>query len=173
MQAIILAAGMGNRLGKYTHDNTKCMLQIHGTTLVERALDALAEAGIGKCIIVAGYKKENLAAFVGMQYKNIHIEWVYNDIYHKTNNIYSLYLAKEHLAADDTILLESDLIFENSLIRDIVDFPAPVAAAVAKWESWMDGTVVRIAEDGVISDFVPKKFFNYSEKDRYYKTVNI
>ena len=164
---------MGNRLGKYTQDNTKCMVKIHGTTLAERALDALAEAGITKCIVVAGYKKENLTAFLGTQYKNIHIEYVYNDIYNKTNNIYSLYLAKDYLAADDTILLESDLIFENSLIRDIAAFPAPVAAAVAKWEAWMDGTVVRLAGDGVIAAFVPKKLFNFNEKDAYYKTVNI
>jgi choline kinase len=66
MQAVILAAGMGNRLGRYTSNNTKCMLSINGQTLIERALDAVDAAGIKKCIIVAGYKKDNLMAFFGI-----------------------------------------------------------------------------------------------------------
>ncbi|MDR2444326.1 MAG: NTP transferase domain-containing protein, partial [Spirochaetaceae bacterium] len=84
MQALILAAGMGNRLGRYTADNTKCMLPINGKTLIERALDALYRAGIQKCIIVTGYKKENLIGFLGNKYRNISIEYIVNDIYNKT-----------------------------------------------------------------------------------------
>ncbi|MDR2246327.1 MAG: aminotransferase class I/II-fold pyridoxal phosphate-dependent enzyme [Treponema sp.] len=173
MQAVILAAGMGNRLGKYTSNNTKCMLSINGMTLIERALDALDSAGIRKCVIVVGYKKDNLIAFVGNRYKNVEIIYVINDIYNKTNNIYSLYLAKDHLLSDDTLLLESDLIFEKELIADMVADPEPIIAAVAKYESWMDGTVVQLAENNVIASFIQKKFFNYDEKGTYYKTVNI
>ena len=173
MQAVILAAGMGNRLGKYTKNNTKCMLPINGRTLIERTLDSLNSAGIRLCVIVAGYEKENLMKFVGSQYKNIAITWVINDIYNKTNNIYSLYLAREHLLADDTLLLESDLIFEERIIKELIENPEPTLAVVAPYESWMDGTVTRISKDNVITSFVPKKFFNYSEKESYYKTVNI
>jgi histidinol-phosphate/aromatic aminotransferase/cobyric acid decarboxylase-like protein/choline kinase len=173
VQSIILAAGMGNRLGKYTKDNTKCMVSINGKKLIERSLDALDESGIRKCIIVAGYKKENLINFLGNRYKNIDIVYVENDVYYKTNNIYSLYLAKEFLLQDDTLLLESDLIFENRLIADILACPDPTVAAVAKYESWMDGTVVQLTKDNIISNFIPKKFFNYDDKDSYYKTVNI
>jgi histidinol-phosphate/aromatic aminotransferase/cobyric acid decarboxylase-like protein/choline kinase len=173
MQAVILAAGMGNRLGRYTAENTKCMLSINGRTLIERALDALAAAGIRKCVIVAGYKKENLMDFLGSQYKNISIQYVSNDIYNKTNNIYSLYLAKEYLAKDDTILLESDIIFDSSLISQMIDSEYPTIAAVARFESWMDGTVAKIDNDNNILSFIPKKLFNFDEKDSYYKTVNI
>jgi histidinol-phosphate/aromatic aminotransferase/cobyric acid decarboxylase-like protein/choline kinase len=173
MQAIILAAGMGNRLGVYTQNNTKCMLDINGKKLIERALDAIDESGIQKCIMVVGYKKENLMNFLGSRYKNIEIVYVANDIYYKTNNIYSLYLAKNFLMQDDTLLLESDLIFENKLIADILNYPSPTVAAVAKYESWMDGTVVQLAENNVIANFIPKKFFSYDNKDTYYKTVNI
>jgi histidinol-phosphate/aromatic aminotransferase/cobyric acid decarboxylase-like protein/choline kinase len=173
MQAIILAAGMGNRLGKYTKNNTKCMLPINGKTLAERALDALNEAGIRKCIFVVGYKKENVIEFLGNKYKQIEIIYVSNDIYDKTNNIYSLYLAKDYLLQDDTLLLESDLIFENRLISDMLADSEPTIAAVARFESWMDGTVVQITENKEIAAFIPKKLFAFNEKHTYYKTVNI
>jgi len=173
MQAVILAAGMGSRLGKYTKNNTKCMLSINGRTLIERALDALDGAGIRKCVIVAGYEKDNLINFIGSQYKNVKITWIINEIYNKTNNIYSLYLAKDHLLADDTLLLESDLIFEDRIIKELLENPEPTLAVVAPYESWMDGTVTQISEEKVITNFIPKKFFNYSEKESYYKTVNI
>ncbi|MDR0399351.1 MAG: aminotransferase class I/II-fold pyridoxal phosphate-dependent enzyme [Treponema sp.] len=173
MQAVILAAGMGARLGKYTQENTKCMLRINGRTLIERALDALDGEGIRKCVMVVGYQKDNLMEFVGTKYKNIDIEYVSNDIYRKTNNIYSLYLAREHLTRDDTILIEGDLIFEERIIKDLLDNPEPTLAAVAPYESWMDGTVVQITKDGAVSNVIPRKFFNYDEKETYYKTVNI
>jgi len=173
MQAIILAAGMGNRLGKYTQNNTKCMLSINGKTLAERALDALDNAGIKKCVFVVGYKKENVIAFLGSRYKNIDITYVSNDIYDKTNNIYSLYLAKDHLIHDDTLLLESDLIFEDRIISEMLADGNPTIAAVAHFESWMDGTVVQLSDNNGIAAFIPKKLFNFDHKDSYYKTVNI
>ena len=175
MQAIILAAGMGSRLGKYTQNNTKCMVPINGYTLIERALDALDSAGIKKCIIVAGYKKDNLINFIGHQYKNIEIIWVINEIYDKTNNIYSLYLARDYLLSDDTLLLESDLIFETRIIKELVENHDPTLVVVAPYESWMDpkDLMVTISKENVITSLIPKKYFNYSEKDFFYKTVNI
>ena len=173
MQALILAAGMGNRLGRYTADNTKCMLPINGKTLIERALDSLDSSGIQKCVIVTGYKKENLMGFIGNKYKNISIEYVVNDIYNKTNNIYSLYLARDYLAKDDTILLESDIIFDGNIISQMIESEYTTIAAVAHFESWMDGTVARIDDDNNIVAFIPKKLFNFDEKDSCYKTVNI
>jgi histidinol-phosphate/aromatic aminotransferase/cobyric acid decarboxylase-like protein/choline kinase len=173
MQAMILAAGMGNRLGKYTQNNTKCMLPLNGRTLVERALDAISGANIHHCVIVAGYKKENVVSFLGNRYKDVDIEYVFNDVYDKTNNIYSLYLAKDYLLKDDTLLLESDLIFEDSLVCDMVASPDATVAAVAKWEAWMDGTVVELSGDNEILAFIPKKAFSYEKKEMYYKTVNI
>jgi histidinol-phosphate/aromatic aminotransferase/cobyric acid decarboxylase-like protein/choline kinase len=173
MQAIILAAGMGNRLGKFTKENTKCMLSINGKTLIEYTLDSLDDAGIRRCIIVVGYKKENVIAFLGNRYKNIEIVYISNDIYDKTNNIYSLYLAKDYLLQDDTLLLESDIIFEKHLVSDMLKSNEKTIAAVAKFEAWMDGTVVQLADNNKISAFIPKKLFDYNNKNTYYKTVNI
>ena len=82
-------------------------------------------------------------------------------------------MVKDELQEDDTLLIESDLIFGDSLFPMIVNNPNPNVALVAKYEPWMDGTMVRIDADDNIVSFVPRKAFNYAEVDRYYKTVNI
>ena len=174
MQAIILAAGMGRRLGKYTENNTKCMLQVNGVRLIDRVLTQLSSLPLKRIIIVVGYQGQNLIDYVTSNYQDkLNIEFINNPIYDKTNNIYSLALAKEKLQEDDTILLESDLIFSDNLFKMIYECQMPNVALVAKYESWMDGTMVRIDEDQNIINFIPKQAFKYSEKDFYYKTVNI
>lgn len=175
MQAIMLAAGKGSRLGKYTKNNTKCMLDVHGETLLERAIDALLEAGIKDFILVLGYKKDNVKKFIKEKEldKKINITYVDNDVYDTTNNIYSLYLAKDYLIQDDTILLESDLIYDKSIIKKLVNSKYDSAALIAKYEEWMDGTVVKLNDDNTINSFVERKDFNYDDVDSYYKTVNV
>ena len=121
MQALMLAAGMGKRLGKYTENATKCMVPVNGKTLIEYAIEALIEAKIKKLTLVVGYKKEVLKDFLKDKYKEIEINYIDNDVYDTTNNIYSLYMAKDVLAQDDTILLESDLIFDKNIIKEIIE----------------------------------------------------
>lgn len=173
MQALILAAGTGSRLGKYTKENTKCMLNLNGTTLIMQALKKLNNAGIHKLILVVGYKKDNLIEHVGNQYKSIKIEYIENPIYDKTNNIYSLYLARERLAEDDTLLLESDLIFDESILHKILNDKRSSLAVVDKYLSWMDGTSVELDDEDNILSFIPKKSFRFQDVGNYYKTVNI
>jgi histidinol-phosphate/aromatic aminotransferase/cobyric acid decarboxylase-like protein/CTP:phosphocholine cytidylyltransferase-like protein len=173
MQAIILAAGMGKRLGEYTHDNTKCMLEVNGVRLIDRALDALKEVGVSRIVLVVGYKGQNVKDYVGDYYADIPIKYVENPIYDKTNNIYSLYLAKGYLLSEDSLLLESDIIFEPSIIKKLVDNPFPNLALVDKFESWMDGTVVKIDDDNRIIRLIDKSRFHFDDINEYYKTVNI
>lgn len=173
MQGLILAAGMGKRLGKYTQENTKCMLEIAGKTLVERAAEALKSAGINRLILVVGYKSENLKELVKRKIKDMDIIFVENKDYDKSNNIYSLYLAKEWLEKDDTIMLESDLIFENRMIQELVSNKSKDVALVAKYEQWMDGTVVTLDNKNKITEFIEKKDFKFDRISEYYKTVNI
>lgn len=173
MQAIILAAGMGKRLGDYTHDNTKCMLEVNGIRLIDRALAALKENNISKVVLVIGYKGQNVINYIGNEYQGIPIEYVENPIYDKTNNIYSLYLAKDYMTAEDTLLLESDIIFAPSVIKRLVDDERPNLALVDKYESWMDGTVVTLDKEQKITRFIDKSGFDFSEIHNYYKTVNI
>lgn len=173
MQAIILAAGMGKRLGEYTHDNTKCMLEVNGIRLIDRALTALKEVKVSKVVLVVGYKGHNVKDYVGTEYQGIPVEYVENPIYDKTNNIYSLFLAKNYMTEDDTLLLESDIIFAPSVIKKLVDDKRPNLALVDKYESWMDGTVVTLDKEQKITRFIDKSGFDFSDIHEYYKTVNI
>lgn len=173
MQAIILAAGMGKRLGELTKNNTKCMVEVNGVKLIDRVLTFLSHLDLKRIVIVVGYQAQNLVQYIENQYSNLNIEFVENPIYDKTNNIYSLALAKDKFKEDDTLLLESDLIFEESMLRKLVDNQQPDIALVAKYEKWMDGTMVTIDNDCNILNFISKKEFKQSEVDSYYKTVNI
>ena len=174
MQAIILAAGMGKRLGELTKNNTKCMIEVNGIKLIDRMLSQLADLNLTRVVIVVGYQAENLKQHIADRYKGkLKIEYVLNPIYDKTNNIYSLALAKQQLQEDDTILLESDLIFDFKMLKLLTENPYPNLALVAKYETWMDGTMVRIDSENNIVSFVPKKAFQYSEVSFYYKTCNI
>ena len=173
MQAIILAAGMGRRLGEYTKDNTKCMLPVNGVRLIDRLLTQLSKQALNRVVIVVGYQRQNLIDYIGDRYDGLKIEFVENPIYDKTNNIYSLALAKDKLQEDDTLLIESDLIFDDGMFSLLTENPYPNLALVAKYETWMDGTMVRLDDDNNIVNFVPKAAFDYNETDSYYKTVNI
>lgn len=174
MQAIILAAGMGKRLGNLTKDNTKCMVPVNGVPLIDRLLTQLSGLPLKRVVIVVGYKGEILVDYIGNRYSDsLKIEYIENPIYDKTNNIYSLALAKKELQEDDTLLIESDLIFDDKLFSLLLSNPCPNLALVAKYQTWMDGTMVRIDDDNNIVNFVPKKAFKYTDVDYYYKTINI
>lgn len=175
MQVIILAAGMGRRLGELTQDNTKCMVTVNGVRLIDRLLRQLVSVSnpLHRIVIVIGYEGKKLKEYLGNSYQHIPLEYVENPIYNKTNNIYSLFLAKEELAYDDTLLVESDLIFEDGVFEKVLSNPFPNLAVVAKYESWMDGTMVVLDGENNIVTFVPKSAFSYNDVERYYKTANI
>lgn len=173
MQALMLAAGMGRRMGKYTEAMTKCMIEVGGRTLLQRAVEALKEAGVTKFVMVVGWECDKLTNYIRNNISGMEFEFVYNGDYASTNNIYSLYLARDYLMQDDTILLESDLVYDKSLLKAIIDDPRANLVAVAKYEHWMDGTVTTLDQDGNILEFIEKKNFHFDDIAGYYKTVNI
>lgn len=166
---------MGRRLGKYTQDNTKCMVEVNGVKLIDRLLRQLSKVDLSRVIIVVGYKGDNLKQYITSHYANskLNIEFYDNPIYDKTNNIYSLWLVRKQMEEDETLLIESDLIFSDRMIPMIVNDKRPNIALVAKYETWMDGTMVCLDDDNHITNFVSKKAFRYEDVDKYYKTVNI
>lgn len=173
MQAVILAAGMGKRLKELTRDNTKCMVKVNGVRLIDRVLGQLSQLGLKRTVIVTGYKGKELREYIGRKCGGMRIDYIDNPIYDKTNNIYSLALAADELVKDDTLLLESDLIFEDSILAKVLNDPHPNVAVVDAFQSWMDGTCVTIDNENRIKRFVPKKDFVYEEIPSYYKTVNV
>ena len=119
MQAIILAAGMGRRLGELTNNNTKCMLEVNGVRLIDRTLETIAKQGIKHVVLVVGYEAQNVKDWVGTHYKGMDITYVENSVYDKTNNIYSIFHDREYLLKEDKLILESDHIFKKSEIKKI------------------------------------------------------
>ena len=165
---------MGRRLGELTKENTKCMVPVNGVTLIDRLLGQLSVLELNRVIIVVGYQGQKLIDYIGNRYDDkLKIEFADNPIYDKTNNIYSLSIVKDKLQEDDTLLIESDLIFSDRFFPMILENSYPNLALVAKYESWMDGTMVRLDEEQHIVNFISKEAFDYDDVDSYYKTVNI
>ncbi len=173
MQAIILAAGMGKRLKQLTQNNTKCMVKVNGVPLINRTLGQLDGLNLSRIVIVTGYEGQKLRDHIASLDVKTPICFIDNPIYDKTNNIYSLALASEYLTAEDTLLLESDIIFEDSVIRCLVEDPRESLALVAKYESWMDGTCVKLSENDDIEAMIPGSKFSFTDTADYYKTVNL
>ena len=173
MQSIILAAGMGSRLGALTAENTKCMVKVNEVTLIERLLSQLEDLKLSRIVIVTGYKGKKLQDYIKTLGIKTEIVFVDNPIYDKTNNIYSLYLARNYLLSEDTMLFESDIIFDDKIIKSLYADKRETLAVVAQYESWMDGTVVQLSDDDEILDVIPGKDFDYSQKEHYFKTVNV
>ena len=149
------------------------MVEVNGVTMIERTLGHLEKLGLKRIVFVVGYEGQKLKEYVESLHISTPLEFIDNEVYYKTNNIYSLYLAKEKLVEDDTLLLESDLVYEEAVIRKLVEHPYPSLTLVDKFESWMDGTCVTLDEDDNITAFLSKREFDFSKTDEYYKTVNL
>ena len=133
MQAIILAAGMGKRLKDLTQNNTKCMIKVNGVTLIDRMLHQIEKQHLSRIVIVIGYEGQKLIDYIATLDIQTPIVYVNNPIYDKTNNIYSLALAKDWLSKEDTLLFESDLIFEDAVIDVLIRDPRETLALVDKY----------------------------------------
>ncbi len=173
MQAIILAAGMGRRLKELTRNQTKCMVTVNGVPLIDRMLRQIEDQHLSRIIIVTGHQGEKLMEHIRSLHIQTPIRYIHNPVYDRTNNIYSLSLAKDFLCQEDTLLFESDLIVEDSIIQALVQDPRQTLALVDKYENWMDGTCVKLGKGDTIEAFIPSKKFRFEESESYYKTVNI
>ncbi len=172
MQAVILAAGQGTRLRPLTDHCPKCLVEVQGKPMLQYQLEALSEAGLRECIIVVGHRADQVRERFGARFRNLAIRYVENALFDRTNNIYSLWLARHELT-DDLLLLEGDLVFEPGLLVDLLDAPYENAAVVDRFEHYMNGTVI-LAHGDRASAMVLKRDqapgFDYGPA---LKTVNI
>lgn len=173
MQALILAAGMGARLGSLTKNNTKGMIEINNVPIIERLINQILKSGIEKIVIVVGYKRNGLIDFLYKRFPFVDFIFVVNEIFAKTNNIYSLFLAKEYLVKSDTIIFESDLVLSDNIIPNLINAKEPNLVLLAEYESWMDGTVVELDDSQRILNFISGSKFDFSNKNKLFKTVNL
>lgn len=174
MQALILAAGCGNRLRPLTDHVPKSLVEVCGKPLLVNALENLSGRGITEVIIVVGDKKEYIVQRIGFQYKEMKIVYVDNPCYKETNNVYSFWLAR-HYMHEDVIMLECDLFYKRTLIERILqgEGEANILASPFNRET-MDGTVIAKNEEGQVTALTIKRDqypgFDYTDK---LKTVNV
>lgn len=120
MKALILNSGLGSRMGVLTSEHPKCMTELNSKeTILSRQLNMLVAAGINEVVITTGYYDGILVNYCNSLDLPLHITFVKNPIYDKTNYIYSIYCAKEYLD-DDVILMHGDLVFENEVFDKVV-----------------------------------------------------
>lgn len=174
MKAVILAAGYGNRMRPLTDDCHKTMLTVGGRTIIARILDGLALNGITDIVVVTGYRAEELTTYLTASFPQHSFTFINNERYRETNNIYSLALAFDGMTIDsDIIIIESDLIYDPSVIERLLNSPYGNIALVDHYRTGMDGTVVTV-ENGIVTNVIPPHLqsssFDFSDK---YKTLNI
>ena len=172
MKAVILAAGQGTRLSPLTNRVPKCLVRLHGKPVMQRQLESLDKAGFEQCVVVVGYRGDQVEYQFGPNFRNVEITYVYNERFQETNNLYSLWLARDYLD-DDILLLECDLVFEDGLLKDLAQVTYPDVAVVDWFRPTMDGTVI-LAREGLAESILLKSQQAEQFDYRYaLKTVNI
>ncbi len=117
MQALILAAGRGSRLGRFTADTPKCLLPIGGRPLIEHQLDALSEAGVDQVALVVGYRADQVRRQVGPR-----VGYLRNPRWSSTNSLYSFWLARDWVQGP-LLVLNSDILFQRSILDRLLREP--------------------------------------------------
>jgi len=121
MKALILAAGIASRLRPLTDNTPKCLLEIAGESILSRMIVNLMNNGIREFIVVTGYLNEMIEDYLNANFRDLDFKFIYNDKYESTNNIYSLWLAKEETAGKDFLLLDSDILFDENIISMLLN----------------------------------------------------
>ena len=123
MTAVILAAGIASRLRPLTDHTPKCLLEIGGRSILHRAMEALRAEGLMRFVIVTGYLREQSEAQVAALWPGLDVTFVHNADYASTNNIHSLWLAREAAGEEGILLLDSDILFHRGIVRALLDAP--------------------------------------------------
>ena len=165
--ALLLAAGTGSRLYPLTQNAPKCLTIVNGMSILERMITNLNQHGFKRLVVVTGHLESHIKDFLGNQVGDIKIEYIFSPLYKTTNNIYSLWMARK-VISEPFLLLESDLVFDKSLLGDML-YPDRLAAA--KMQPWMNGTSVTINKSKKVKAFLADKADSFGEIK--YKTVNI
>jgi len=120
MKAVILAAGIASRLRPLTNNTPKCLLKVGDKKILELTIDNIIANDIEDIIVVTGYLEEQIKDFVSAKYPHLSVTYIYNEVYSSTNNIYSLWLAKDSLLGYEMLLMDSDIIFDKDIIAKLL-----------------------------------------------------
>lgn len=134
MKAVILAAGIASRLRPLTDSTPKCLLQVGGRCLLQRAIDGLLQNGFQEFVIVTGYRQQQIVDFLQAQYPSLKVTFIYNELYESTNNIYSLWLTRPYVDKEDILLLDSDILFDPQIVAELLQYEKADALALNQHE---------------------------------------
>ncbi len=165
--ALLLAAGTGSRLMPLTQEAPKCLTMVSEISILDRLTENLSSQGFKKLIVVTGHLGSIIEKFLGTNYKGMDIEYVHSPLYKTTNNIYSLWMAR-NIIAEPFVLIESDLVFDHALLSEMM---YPDRLAVASINDWMNGTTVIIDANQQVIEFTKDTTPILGQTK--YKTVNI
>ena len=165
--ALLLAAGTGSRLFPLTQNSPKCLTLVNEISILERLITSLNQHGFERLVVVTGHLENRIREFLGSRAGNLTIEYVYSPPYKTTNNIYSLWMARE-IINESFLLIESDLVFDPSLLTDML---YPDRIAIARMQPWLNGSTVTINQFNKVEAF-HSDAANPSSQTKY-KTVNI
>lgn len=165
--ALLLAAGTGSRLHPLTKDMPKCLTMVNGVPILDRLVACLNQQGFKRLIVVTGHRQNRIREFLGNRAGNMTIDYIFSPLYEVTNNIYSLWMARE-IINEPFLLVESDLVFHASLLDDML---YPDRIAVARMQPWMNGSTVTVNQFNQVDAF-QKSAAGSADKTRY-KTINI
>ena len=126
--ALLLATGTGSRLHPLTKDSPKCLTLVNEKSILERLFINLKHQGFKRLVIVTGHKENCIRDFLGTNYEGMEIEYIFSPLYKTTNNIYSLWMARD-IINEPFMLIESDLVFDVSLL-DNMCYPNRMAVAL-------------------------------------------
>ncbi len=165
--ALLLAAGTGSRLFPLTRNSPKCLTLVNEKSILERLVNSLKLQGFKRLVIVTGHKKDCIMEFLGSKSGDMTVEYIHSALYKTTNNIYSLWMARD-MIDEPFVLFESDLVINTSLLDEMI-FPDRIA--VACLQPWLNGTSVTISPSKQVTKFHMGTTENYT--GIRYKTVNI
>lgn len=153
MKAIILAAGTASRLRPLTEHTPKSLLNIGDRPLLQRSMDALVQGGVKDFVIVTGYLHEQIEQFVARTYgEMISVTFIHNSVYATTNNIYSLWLARPEAEGNDFLLLDSDLLYDPTIVKKVLEQETPNVLTLIRHTLGEEEMKVVVGEDGAIKE---------------------
>jgi choline kinase len=165
--ALLLAAGMGSRLSPLTQSAPKCLTMVNETCILDRLIASLNHHGFKRLVVVTGHLEDSIRNFLEDRAGNLVIEYVFSPRYKTTNNIYSLWMAR-NLIKEPFLLIESDLVFDSSLLKEML---YPDRIAVASIKPWLNGSTVTINQSRRVDAFHSDTLGTPPRTK--YKTVNI
>jgi L-glutamine-phosphate cytidylyltransferase len=149
VKAIILCAGQGTRLLPHTEFVPKTLVPVCGRPILDYQLEAL-RGRVERIVLVAGYLQEKLDEHLASADRP-DIELISNEDYDKTNSMYSLWLARNHVEGEEFLLLNGDVLFDARALEQVLDHPAPTGLLIDDQADLIEGEMNVVVRDGLVT----------------------